>query len=117
VTNRMMESLKLFQDVINNRWFTQTNIVLFLNKRDMFAIKIKKVPLTVCFPEYKGPQEYDPAVAYILEQFKSANKSSARRSIYPHQTSATDTKNIQTVWLVVTDIFFGANLRKAGLGL
>ncbi len=43
VTNRMVESLKLFNDVVNNRWFVQTNVILFLNKKDIFAQKIVKV--------------------------------------------------------------------------
>ncbi|KAM3180529.1 hypothetical protein ACTXT7_016104 [Hymenolepis weldensis] len=51
-TNRMQESLKLFDSICNNKWFTDTSIILFLNKKDLFAEKIKRSPLTVCFPEY-----------------------------------------------------------------
>lgn len=52
--NRMMESMKLFDSICNNKWFTETSIILFLNKKDLFEEKIKKSPLNVCFPEYIG---------------------------------------------------------------
>ena len=52
--NRMQESLKLFDSICNNKWFTDTSIILFLNKKDLFEAKIQKSPLTICFPEYTG---------------------------------------------------------------
>ena len=48
--NRMHESLKLFDSICNNKWFTDTSIILFLNKKDLFEEKIKKSPLTVRVP-------------------------------------------------------------------
>ena len=50
----MMESMNLFDSICNNKWFTDTSIILFLNKKDLFEEKIKKSPLTVCFTEYTG---------------------------------------------------------------
>lgn len=38
----MADSIKLFNDVVNNKWFARTNVVLFLNKKDLFAEKINK---------------------------------------------------------------------------
>ena len=52
--NRMMESMKLFDSICNNRWFESTSIILFLNKKDLFAEKIVKSPLTIAYPEYTG---------------------------------------------------------------
>jgi hypothetical protein len=52
--NRMQESLKLFDSICNNKWFTDTSIILFLNKKDLFEEKIRKSPLTICFAEYTG---------------------------------------------------------------
>ena len=52
--NRMQESLKLFDSICNNKWFTDTSIILFLNKKDLFEEKIKKSSLTICFQEYTG---------------------------------------------------------------
>ena len=54
VQNRMQESLKLFDSICNNKWFTDTSIILFLNKKDLFEAKLHKSPLTICFPEYTG---------------------------------------------------------------
>jgi len=50
----MMESMNLFDSICNNKWFTDTSIILFLNKKDLFQEKISKSPLTVCFSEYTG---------------------------------------------------------------
>ena len=46
--------MKLFDSICNNRWFELTSIILFLNKKDLFAEKIVKSPLTIAFPEYTG---------------------------------------------------------------
>lgn len=55
--NRMIESMKLFDSICNNKWFVETSIILFLNKKDLFEDKISKSPLTICFPEYQGTVE------------------------------------------------------------
>ncbi|EZA51950.1 Guanine nucleotide-binding protein G(o) subunit alpha, partial [Ooceraea biroi] len=113
-TNRMQESLKLFDSICNNKWFTDTSIILFLNKKDLFEEKIRKSPLTICFPEYAGAQEYSEAAAYIQAQFEAKNKSTTKE-IYCHMTCATDTNNIQFVFDAVTDVIIANNLRGCGL--
>ncbi|VDN09709.1 unnamed protein product [Dibothriocephalus latus] len=50
--NRMQEALNLFDSICNNKWFVDTSMILFLNKKDLFAEKIKRSPLTICFSEY-----------------------------------------------------------------
>lgn len=52
--NRMKESMKLFDSICNSKWFMDTSIILFLNKKDLFEEKIKRSPLNICFPEYRG---------------------------------------------------------------
>uniref|UniRef100_A0A1I8IIF1 Guanine nucleotide-binding protein G(O) subunit alpha n=1 Tax=Macrostomum lignano TaxID=282301 RepID=A0A1I8IIF1_9PLAT len=111
-TNRMQESLKLFDSICNNKWFTETSIILFLNKKDLFEEKIKKSPLTICFTEYCDLRRR--AAAYIQAQFEAKNKS-PNKEIYCHQTCATDTNNIQFVFDAVTDVIIANNLRGCGL--
>jgi GTPase SAR1 family protein len=64
-TNRLLESIYLFTEIINNPYFINTPIVLFLNKCDLFFEKLKKIPLNVCFPKYRGEQNYEVNKIYI----------------------------------------------------
>ena len=58
-TNRMKESINLFGQMCDHPCFVETNMILFLNKKDLFAEKLKLRPLNFCFPEYTGPNRYD----------------------------------------------------------
>ncbi|XP_067933829.1 guanine nucleotide-binding protein G(o) subunit alpha-like [Watersipora subatra] len=113
-TNRMQESLKLFDSICNNKWFAETSMILFLNKKDLFALKIPKSSIRVCFPQYEGAQTYADAAAFIQAQFVKLNKSTTKE-IYCHQTCATDTEHVQVVFDAVTDIIIANSLRKCGL--
>lgn len=52
-TNRLHDAMELFSDIGNNPLFCKVQIILFLNKQDLFGEKIKKIPLTACFPNYR----------------------------------------------------------------
>eukprot|EP01084_Bolivina_argentea_P037015 68437_1 len=56
-TNSMTDQLELFDDICNNEALKETSMILFLNKKDLFADKINKVPLGKCFSfaDYTGP--------------------------------------------------------------
>jgi len=43
-TNRMVEALNLFDEICNYKMFKKTSMILFLNKRDLFAEKNSKSP-------------------------------------------------------------------------
>ncbi|EFX86353.1 guanine nucleotide-binding protein G(i) subunit alpha [Daphnia pulex] len=113
--NRMIESMKLFDSICNNKWFVETSIILFLNKKDLFEEKITKSSLTICFPEYPGSNTYEEGAAYIQMKFESLNKRRDQKEIYTHFTCATDTSNIQFVFDAVTDVVIKNNLKDCGL--
>jgi len=111
-TNRMDEALKLFAETTVLKWFANTAFILFLNKRDLFEDKIQHVPLTVCFPEYAGRNDYHEAVAYIQNQFESRYP---KDKLYTHVTCATDTSNVAAVFGAVKDIIVSKHLQESGL--
>lgn len=113
-TNRMRESLHLFGDIINNQWFLETPVILFLNKKDLFDEKITKAPLTVCFKSYKGKSNYKDGVEYIKRRFIETNKCKLR-NIYTHETCATDTDNVRVVFQSVSDMILTSLMRKYGM--
>ncbi|KAI8145242.1 G protein alpha subunit [Fennellomyces sp. T-0311] len=111
--NRMMESLVLFESVINSRWFIRTSIILFLNKIDVFKSKLPKIPLERYFPDYGGGQDINKAAKYILWRFNQTNR--AKLHIFPHLTQATDTPNIRLVFSAITDTILRNALKDSGI--
>lgn len=114
-TNRIHESLTLFDAICNNKFFVDTAMILFLNKTDLFSQKIAKVPLRTYFPEYEGAEgDANAAKKFLLALFKRLNKNPSK-PIYEHFTCATDTGNIRHVFDAVSDIIIEKNLRDIGL--
>ena len=116
-TNRMEESLNLFQAICANKFFNDSSIILFLNKLDLFAEKINNTNhhLRLYFPHYNGPDHnISAAKGFIKERFLACN-SNKEKAIYVHFTIATDTNNIKVVFKVVLDIVTDSNIVHAKL--
>lgn len=111
--NRLEESLTLFDSVVNSRWFARTSIVLFLNKIDVFADKLPYSPLEKFFPDYTGGNNINKAAKYILWRFSQVNRSGL--NIFPHVTQATDTSNIELVFVAVKETILENSLKDSGL--
>jgi hypothetical protein len=112
--NRLIESLILFDEICNSKWLKKTSMILFLNKRDIFAEKVERFPLSDYFNEYTEPNTYEAASAWIQQQFESKNQE-RERQIYTHITCATDKNNVQAVFTAVKDIIIRKNLNRVGL--
>jgi len=117
--NRLEESLALFTGIINLPWFKGAAIILFLNKKDLFVDKIKKVKISSYFPDYKYKYHFDDgdlkhATKFITERYLDMNKDKSR-TIYVHATDATNTKNIHFVWKCTRHIILEKNLSTSGL--
>ncbi|CAI2353314.1 unnamed protein product [Caenorhabditis sp. 36 PRJEB53466] len=113
-TNRMVESMRLFESICNSRWFHNTNIILFLNKKDLFEEKIKHENIQKAFPEYRGEQTYTEAVQYIKNKFEMLSNN-PKKTIYVHETCATDTNQVQKILDSVISMIIQNNLHKSGL--
>jgi len=114
--NRMEESLELFQEICNSKWFTKTAIILFLNKSDLFREKIEKgSSMTTLFKEYQGGNNYDEGLKFIQEKFVLLNKN-PNKKIFAHVTCATDTENVKVVFDAAKEIIISQNLERLGFG-
>ncbi|KAI8087825.1 heterotrimeric G protein alpha subunit A [Gilbertella persicaria] len=111
--NRMLESIALFESIVNSRWFLHTSIMLFLNKVDLFKIKIARVSLQKYFPDYGGGNDINKAVKYILWRFLQANRP--KLNVYPHLTQATNTNNIRFVFITVEETLLQNALKASGM--
>jgi hypothetical protein len=111
---RNSESLELFAETVNSKWFVETPIILFMNKIDIFNEKIKHSPLTAMFPEYTGGADAATSLNFIKSKFLEKNKYK-EKTIVVHTTSATDTKSLQSAFDAITDILVNSKPAKKPL--
>jgi len=113
--NRMEESLELFEEICNSKWFTKTAMVLFLNKYDLFKEKIKTVDIKVLFEDYTGGCDEKEALKYIHDRFLNLNRNQIKK-IFVHTTCATDTEQVKVVFDAAKEIIISQNLERLGFG-
>eukprot|EP00924_Labyrinthula_sp_SR-Ha-C_P005125 maker-scaffold_1-snap-gene-22.61-mRNA-1 protein AED:0.01 eAED:0.01 QI:137/1/1/1/1/1/2/133/370 len=124
--NRLVEAVDLFDEICNSKWFQETSMILFLNKRDLFEVKFlqRKVPLNITgLPFFESAPQIDwestqqadavsQAHEWIVNQFLTKNQT--EKEIYFHITCATDTENVKTVFDACKDIILKGNLKGSG---
>ena len=105
--------------IVGNRCFMRSTIILFLNKRDLFAEKIKKHPIASIerFSDFTGGDDFDLGCKYFEQKFvdKHHEKCGAEAVLYKHVTCATDTANIKIVMDAAKRTILEKNFAGAGL--
>uniref|UniRef100_A0AC35TVC0 G protein alpha subunit n=1 Tax=Rhabditophanes sp. KR3021 TaxID=114890 RepID=A0AC35TVC0_9BILA len=112
--NRLDDSLELFKNILNNQFLMKSNVILFMNKTDLFTKKLEFVQLHDYHPMYTGKNEFKPCSEYI-EQLFLRDIPSEGRQVYSHFTNATDTENINVMFAAACDIILQNNLSQAGM--
>jgi len=114
--NRMTDALELFRGVASSKYFLEKDIVLFLNRRDLFQERIKSKPLTLCpdFKDYNKGPNFEEACKYVEMKFLEGNENKYR-VIKTHVTCATDTENVRTIFNAVKAGVINKSLKEAGL--
>ena len=103
VTNRLVESVSIFDTIVNNRCFRNVSIILFFNKTDLLTVKIKEKCISDYFPDFPGdPHKLGDVQNYLVSMFNSVRQDKSQE-MYRHFTTATDTKNIKVVFNIVKD--------------
>ena len=100
-------------------------MILFLNKKDLFEEKICLTSIRTAFPDFEGmlrknffqtflghPTYYE-SIAFIKKKFDSVNDD-PNKTIYKHETCATDTNQVKQILDSVMDMITKANLHANG---
>jgi len=115
--NRLVEDILLFDEVVNSSSFIETDIILFLNKHDLFLEKIKTTDLNICFTNYTGGCDPDAAKEYIRDRFVERGMRDKSSHVFVHFTVAVDTANITHVIKDVRESVLKKTLNTIGLQL
>ncbi|GBG34906.1 Guanine nucleotide-binding protein subunit alpha [Hondaea fermentalgiana] len=116
--NRLEEALELFDSICNSEWFERTNLVLFLNKSDIFRYKLceRRIPINKSglFPDAPSGFDYQQGADWMRRKFL-AQKKNPRKVIFTHVTCATDTYGVQVVFDACKDSILRDSLQNLGL--
>ncbi|XP_035510822.1 guanine nucleotide-binding protein subunit alpha-13b [Morone saxatilis] len=112
-TNRLSESLNIFETIVNNRVFSNVSIILFLNKTDLLEEKVKQVSIKDYFPEFSGdPTSLADVQRFLVECFRKKRREQQQKPLYHHFTTAINTENIRLVFRDVKDTILHDNLKQ-----
>lgn len=110
-TNRLVESMNIFETIVNNKLFLNVSIILFLNKTDLLVEKIRTVDIRKNFPEFRGdPRRLEDVQAFLVQSF-SRKRRNRGKPLFHHFTTAVDTENIRFVFHAVKDTILQENLK------
>jgi len=111
-TNRLLDSLSLFEKLSESSWFDNIPFVLFLNKIDLFEKKLDRVPLETIFDDFediviRGKKMEtlnnlrDQSVYYMKQLFIKRFKG--KGNMFTFETNATDEKACEKVFKSIRD--------------
>ncbi|XP_042248158.1 guanine nucleotide-binding protein subunit alpha-12a [Thunnus albacares] len=110
-TNRLVESMNIFETIVNNKLFLNVSIILFLNKTDLLVEKIRIADIRKHFPEFRGdPRRLEDVQAFLVQSF-SRKRRNRGKPLFHHFTTAVDTENIRFVFHAVKDTILQENLK------
>lgn len=81
-TLRMIESLDLFEEVVNDPMTKDYPFLLIMNMNDLFTEKIQKINLKKYFSDYCGDENIHEAKLYLVKKFLEKNRICRKISIY-----------------------------------
>ncbi|XP_015665852.1 guanine nucleotide-binding protein subunit alpha-13 [Protobothrops mucrosquamatus] len=113
LTNRLTESLNIFETIVNNRVFSNVSIILFLNKTDLLEEKVQKVSIKDYFPDFEGdPHNLTDVQKFLVDCFRTKRRDQQQKPLYHHFTTAINTENIRLVFRDVKDTILHDNLKQ-----
>jgi len=100
--NRMVDAIELFGEICNSEHLTQSAMVIFLNKIDLFEQKMKTL-LPSRIPEFSDfcgkLGDVQLGFQYFTLKFLSLNKN-PKRKIYVHLLCGIDTNNVKLLFRI-----------------
>ncbi|CAL4924230.1 unnamed protein product [Urochloa decumbens] len=113
LSNKMISSRDMFEDVISHPSFEDTTCVLLLNKYDSFEAKVNRVPLTVCdwFADFSPVKPHHThqslashAYYYIALKFKDLYSRISDRKLFVFQTKALERKTVDDAFRYIREV-------------
>ena len=115
--NRMVESLNLFGEMVNNVHLCRKPFIVFFNKHDLFEIKVEKKSIRCAFADYRGENHsVHESSQFIISKYFGKDKTGEReRALYSHLVTATNTQLVKFVFAGVAETILNDVIQEIGL--
>ncbi|KAJ5982299.1 hypothetical protein N7451_012399 [Penicillium sp. IBT 35674x] len=114
-SNQLQESMRIFDSLVNSKWFNRKPIILFLNKFDLFEQRLSISPFSQHFPNFSGSdKDLHAAAKHVNDRFLDMNRVQGRE-VFTHYTTATNTNLLKETMKSVESAIVLQNLRSFGI--
>ena len=101
MTNRIVESVNLFDTIVNNRCFRGVRIVVLFNNTDILKEKIKYRSIKDYFPDFEGdPHRLKDVQDFLVQLYDSVRQDKSSDFLY-HFISSVDTEDVKATFEIV----------------
>ncbi|ORY70231.1 guanine nucleotide-binding protein alpha-3 subunit [Pseudomassariella vexata] len=107
--SRMAENMRLFETMVNSKWFIKGSIILLLNKTATCRNKLQTSPLADYFLDYTGGRDIRKAADYILGRFYNLNREGV--PVYPCVAENSDVSTLGCVLATMKEALLNEYLR------
>jgi len=112
--NAMDETLKVFEETMNMEWCENSDVIVFLNKVDLFKEKLEQCPITLFWDDYTGPLDYDSCISFIESELCARIRNPSKKLFF-HTTCATDTTSVRFTFNAIKNIIIRKTLVNEGM--
>ena len=105
VTNRVVESVNVFDSIVNNRIFRRVPVVVLFNNTDALKEKIKYRSIKDYFPDFQGdPHKLKDVQDFLVQLYDSVRRVKSSDFLY-HFISSVDTDDVKATFDIVRGKF------------
>jgi hypothetical protein len=104
-TNRVLESLTLFGETVNSKWFVKVPFILLFNKSDLLEFTLRRCPLRSEIDDFEGnSNDVSQVTKYFIDKFMVQYKGNEEDKILPIMINSLDAVMVQETLQIIADV-------------
>jgi hypothetical protein len=109
-TNRAVESLCTFEEIVNFNSFVGTSVILLLNKADTLEYTMRRCYVSSMFPEYTGDNlDAEQVTNFFIKKYLQQYKGQEQDKILPILISSLDVEEVKEALKTIVDVTISGN--------
>jgi hypothetical protein len=100
-----MESLNLFKEVVNSKWFIGVPFILVFSKSDLLELTMRRCAVSSTFKEFTGNNnDLNQVVMFIKDMFLAQYSGQDTNKILPIMINLLDEEMVRDALQIIADV-------------